>query len=157
MNPKILRIFKVIFIFALPILSIYIGSSLRPKNCFIALCFLLLSLIILVILSIVITKIYSKETSYKFLQSKYFTLLFKFGFRLIIVMFNFAVGPFIGFTLKGIFYFCFLIGLNIAFSPLEDDKTLEDRIDDLGNDRILFFKFISLLLLILGGLWVENF
>ena len=57
----------------------------------------------------------------------------------------------------GIFYFCFLIGLNIAFSPLEDDKTLEDRIDDLGNDRSLFFKFISLLLLILGGLWVENF
>jgi hypothetical protein len=157
MNPKILRILKIIFVFVLPILSIFIGSSLGPKNCFIALCFLLLSLIILAILSIVITKIYSKETSYKFLQSKFFTLLFKFGFRLIIVMFNFAIGPFIGFSLKGIFYFCFLIGLNTAFSPLEDDKKLEDRIDDLGNDSSLFFKFISLLLLIIGGLWVENF
>ena len=31
---------------------------------------------------------------------------------------------------------------------VEDDKKLEDRIDDLGNDSSLFFKFISLLLLI---------
>jgi hypothetical protein len=157
MNPKILRILKIIFVFVLPILSIFIGSSLGPKNCFIALCLLFLCVIILLIYSIIISKVYSEEISHKFLQSNFFTLIFRFGFRLIIVMFNFAVGPFIGFSLKGIFYFCFLIGLNIAFSPLNDDKTLEDRIDDLDSDKSLFFKFISLLLLIIGGLWVENF
>ena len=157
MNFKILRILKIIFIFALPILSIFVGSLLGPKNCFVALSILLLCVILLVIISIIISKIYSEESSHKFLQSNVFTLIFKFGFRLIILMFNFAIAPFIEFTPKGIFYFCFLIGLNIAFSPLKDDKSLVDTIDDLGNDKSLFQKFISLLLIILGLLWVENF
>lgn len=157
MSSKFLRILKIIFVFSLPILSTFIGSSLGPKNCFIALCFLLMCVITLAIYSIIISKIYSEETTHKYLQSNFFSFIFKFGFRLIIVMFNLAIGPFINFTPKGIFYFCFLIGLNIAFSPLKDDKSLEDQIDDLGNDRSLFFKFISLLLLIILGLWTENF